>query len=66
MMARFGGLMQVVCILGRAAFCPMTSPPLLRRPPLLLRGAGWRLGVAAVFSAALLLLWRWALQGGGG
>ncbi len=40
-------------------------PPLSKRPPLLLRGAGWRLGVAAVLSTVLLLLWRWALQGGG-
>ena len=40
-------------------------PPLSKRPPLLLRGASWRLGVAAVLSAVLLLLWRWALQGGG-
>ena len=38
-----------------------SSPPLRRRAPLLLRSAGWRLGVAAVLSAILLLLWRWAV-----
>lgn len=43
----------------------MPSPPPLRRhPPLLLRSAAWRLAVALALSAALLLLWRWALQGG--
>ena len=41
-------------------------PPLSPRPPLLLRAAAWRLGVAAVLGAVLVLLWRWALQGGGG
>ena len=40
-------------------------PPLRRRAPLLLRSAGWRLGVAAALGALLLLLWRWALAGGG-
>lgn len=40
--------------------------PLNRRSPLLLRSAGWRLLVAAALGAALLVLWRWALQGGGG
>ncbi|QTD45742.1 hypothetical protein [Ottowia testudinis] len=45
----------------------MTSPsPLSRRPSLLLRGAGWRLAVAAVLGVVLLALWRWALHGGGG
>ncbi|MDO5691801.1 MAG: hypothetical protein Q4G70_04870 [Pseudomonadota bacterium] len=41
------------------------SPQLSKRPSLLLRGAGWRVGLAAVLSVVLLLLWRWALQGGG-
>ena len=41
-------------------------PPLAPRPPLLLRGALWRLAVAGAISAVLVLLWRWALQGGGG
>lgn len=44
---------------------PSPVPPLRRFPPVLLRAASWRLGVAAALSAALLLLWRWALQGGG-
>ncbi|MDO5289974.1 MAG: hypothetical protein Q4F13_10135 [Pseudomonadota bacterium] len=44
---------------------PPPLPPLRRFPPVLLRPAAWRLGVAAVLSAVLLLLWRWALQGGG-
>lgn len=44
----------------------MTPPaPLSKHPPLLLRGAGWRLLVAVALAAALALLWRWALQGGG-
>ncbi len=46
-------------------FLPMTPPLPLRRLPLLLRSAGWRLLIAALLGAALLLLWRWALQGGG-
>ena len=40
-------------------------PPLRRRAPLLLRSAGWRLGVACVLGALLVLLWRCALAGGG-
>lgn len=43
-----------------------SSTPLRRRPPLLLRSAGWRLAVAALLSALLLVLWRWALAGGAG
>ena len=40
-----------------------TPPP---RTPLLLRSAGWRLLAALALSALLVVLWRWALQGGGG
>ncbi len=43
----------------------MSPPAPPRRPSLLLRSAGWRLLVAAVAGAVLLLLWHWALQGGG-
>lgn len=45
---------------------PSSLPPLRRRPPLLLRSAGWRLALAALLSALLLVLWRWALAGGAG
>ena len=43
---------------------PLSAPQAPHRhPPLLLRSAGWRLGVAAALGALLLLLWRWALAG---
>lgn len=48
-----------------AAMPPTPPPPLRRRAPLLLRAAGWRLGAAGVLGALLVLLWRWALAGGG-
>lgn len=37
------------------------TPPLAKRPPLLLRGALWRLALATAISGVLLLLWRWAV-----
>ncbi len=40
-------------------------PSLSSRLSPLLRSATWRLGVAAVLSLLLLLLWRWALHGAG-
>lgn len=53
--------MQVSCILSPAIAHMTPPPPLLKRPPLLLRAAGWRLAVAAGFSALLLALWYWAV-----
>ena len=36
-----------------------------RLAPTLLRSAGWRRAIAALLGALLVLLWRWALAGGG-
>lgn len=44
----------------------MPPPTPLPRSPLLLRSATWRVLMALALSAALVSLWRWALQGGGG
>jgi hypothetical protein len=44
----------------------MPVPKPFSRAPLLLRSAGWRLVGAALLSALLIGLWRWALQGGAG
>lgn len=44
---------------------PMAAPDPLPRTPLLLRSALWRVGVALALSALLVVLWHWALQGGG-
>ena len=43
----------------------MAFPQLTPRTPLLLRSAAWRLVGAALISAVLIALWRWALSGGG-
>jgi len=43
----------------------MADPQLTPRTPLLLRSAAWRLVGAALISAVLIALWRWALSGGG-
>ncbi|MFD1712467.1 hypothetical protein ACFSF0_17855 [Ottowia flava] len=43
----------------------MAAPDPLPRTPLLLRSALWRVGVALALSALLVMLWHWALQGGG-
>ena len=43
----------------------MADPQLTPRTPLLLRSSAWRLVGAALISAVLIALWRWALSGGG-
>ncbi len=43
----------------------MADPQLTPRTPLLLRSAALRLVGAALTSAVLIALWRWALSGGG-
>ena len=65
--------LATACLPARGQFCvsspdhltAMADPQLTPRTPLLLRSAAWRLVGAALISAVLIALWRWALSGGG-
>lgn len=53
------------CVSSPDHLTAMADPQLTPRTPLLLRSAAWRLVGAALISAVLIALWRWALSGGG-